>query len=78
MTADGDPVLGASVELVGSWGTYLVSTDSEGNYEIPPIRVYPGECDGLTVIITHPDKRPSHTITVECGDQRVDYDFPRG
>ena len=80
VTAEGDPVLSARVELasVGFGPLALVSTDSEGSYEIREIRIDPGECDQMTLIITHPDKRPAHTITVECGEQRVDFDFPRG
>ena len=77
VTAKGDPVLGARVELVGRLGTLaLVSTDSEGGYEIPEIRIHPRECSGLTLIITHPDKRHARTILVPCGEQRLDYDFP--
>ena len=75
VTSNGTPLYQARVDL--SWGGELwtVRTDRSGRYQIHGV-VKPGRCSDLHFTIRHPDRRATDRLPVECGEQRLDFDFP--
>jgi len=75
VTSSGTPLYQARVDL--SLGSELrtVLTDKSGRYRIQG-SVKPGRCWRLRFTIQHPDRRAADRFAVECGEQRVDFDFP--
>ena len=75
VTSGGSPLYQARAELSLGSELWTVRTDRSGRYQIHGV-VKPGHCSDLRFTIRHPDRRVTGLLPVECGEQRLDFDFP--
>ena len=75
VTSSGTPLYQAKVDLSLGGELWTVRTDRSGRYQIHGV-VEPGHCSDLHFTIRHPDRRATDRLPVECGEQRLDFDFP--